>query len=294
MTTSDEGRPARAAAVRELAAGSTSTPPRRWGQNFVVDANTVRRIVRIAPRSAGRRSSSRSAPASVRSRSACCPGAGRCSRSRSTRSWRVRCPRPSPPVPPRRGSADRRAPAMPCWSTSSRRLPRRWSPTCPYNVAVPVLLHLLERFPSLAHGLVMVQLEVAERLAASPGSKVYGVPSAKAAWYAEVTRAGRVPRSVFWPVPNVDSGLVAFGRRPPPDTTASREQVFACIDAAFAQRRKSLRSALAGWAGGVQRRGVRAAGGRRRPVAAGRGDHGRGLRSAGGAPAAACRLGLRT
>ena len=122
----------------------------------------------------------------------------------------------------------------------------------PYNVAVPVLLHLLGEFGSLQSGLVMVQWEVAERLAAPPGSRTYGIPSVKAAWYAEVSQQGRVPRTVFWPVPNVDSGLVGFRRRPSPDTTASRDEVFACIDAAFAQRRKSLRSALARWAGGVE------------------------------------------
>ena len=121
----------------------------------------------------------------------------------------------------------------------------------PYNVAVPVLLHLLAHFPTLTSGLVMVQLEVAQRLAAPPGSRTYGVPSVKAAWYADVTQQGRVSRSVFWPVPNVDSGLVQFRRRAKPVTTASRDEVFACVDAAFAQRRKSLRSALARWAGGA-------------------------------------------
>jgi 16S rRNA (adenine1518-N6/adenine1519-N6)-dimethyltransferase len=119
----------------------------------------------------------------------------------------------------------------------------------PYNVAVPVLLTVLERFPAVRTGLVMVQAEVAERLAAGPGEKAYGVPSAKAAWYAHVRRAGPVPRAVFWPVPNVDSGLVAFTRHDPPPSAAPREEVFACIDAAFAQRRKTLRAALAGWAG---------------------------------------------
>jgi 16S rRNA (adenine1518-N6/adenine1519-N6)-dimethyltransferase len=119
----------------------------------------------------------------------------------------------------------------------------------PYNVSVPVLLHLLALLPSLERGLVMVQSEVADRLAAGPGSKVYGVPSVKAAWYADVRRAGAVGRTVFWPAPNVDSGLVALTRRPPPDTTASRAEVFALVDAAFAQRRKTLRAALAGWAG---------------------------------------------
>jgi 16S rRNA (adenine1518-N6/adenine1519-N6)-dimethyltransferase len=119
----------------------------------------------------------------------------------------------------------------------------------PYNVAVPVLLHLLATFPSWQHGLIMVQAEVADRLAAEPGSKTYGIPSVKLAWYAAATRAGTVSPTVFWPVPNVESGLVEISRRPPPRTTASREQVFAVVDAAFGQRRKMLRSALASLAG---------------------------------------------
>jgi 16S rRNA (adenine1518-N6/adenine1519-N6)-dimethyltransferase len=120
----------------------------------------------------------------------------------------------------------------------------------PYNVAVPVVLHLLAELPGLTRGLVMVQREVADRLVAGPGSKVYGVPSVKLAWYATARLAGRVPASVFWPVPNVESGLVAFDRHDPP-APARREDVFAVVDAAFAQRRKMLRSALAGWAGGA-------------------------------------------
>ncbi len=119
----------------------------------------------------------------------------------------------------------------------------------PYNISVPVLLHLLERFPSVRRVLVMVQLEVADRLAAGPGSKVYGVPSVKARWYGDVAKAGSVGRTVFWPAPNVDSGLVALTRTSPPVTTATRAEVFTVIDAAFAQRRKTLRAALAGWAG---------------------------------------------
>lgn len=119
----------------------------------------------------------------------------------------------------------------------------------PYNVSVPVLLHLLELLPSLRRVLVMVQSEVADRITAAPGSRVYGVPSAKIAWYAAARRAGTIGRSVFWPAPNVDSGLVELVRRPVPRTRTSREEVFAVIDAAFAQRRKTLRAALAGWAG---------------------------------------------
>lgn len=119
----------------------------------------------------------------------------------------------------------------------------------PYNVSVPVLLHLLDRFGSWRRGLVMVQAEVADRLAAGPGSKIYGVPSVKMAWYAATARVGSVPPRVFWPVPNVESGLVAIERRQPPQTTATRDEVFAVVDAAFAQRRKMLRSALSGLAG---------------------------------------------
>ncbi|TIC84488.1 16S rRNA (adenine(1518)-N(6)/adenine(1519)-N(6))-dimethyltransferase RsmA [Nocardioides sp. GY 10127] len=118
----------------------------------------------------------------------------------------------------------------------------------PYNVSVPVLLHLLALLPSLERGLVMVQAEVADRLAARPGSKVYGVPSVKAAWFADVRRAGAIGRNVFWPAPNVDSGLVAWERRDPPlgpsGSPVEREAVFAVVDAAFAQRRKALRGAL--------------------------------------------------
>ncbi len=147
----------------------------------------------------------------------------------------------------------------------------------PYNVSVPVLLHLLGTLPSLRRGLVMVQAEVADRMSAPPGSRVYGVPSAKLAWYAEVRRAGSVPRSVFWPVPRVDSGLVEFTRRSIPvglahragqgassaqGPTVGRPEVFAVIDAAFSQRRKTLRSALASLAGSpaAAERVLRAAG----------------------------------
>lgn len=118
----------------------------------------------------------------------------------------------------------------------------------PYNVAVPVVLHLLEELASLERGVVMVQAEVADRMCASPGSRVYGAPSAKIAWYAAAKPAGTVPRSVFWPVPNVDSKLIAFERHDAPGG-ASRKETFAVIDAAFGQRRKTLRAALAGWAG---------------------------------------------
>jgi len=150
------------------------------------------------------------------------------------------------------GHADGRAAGRRRERGSGVELP--WAPTVlaanlPYNVAVPVVLHLLAALPSLEPGVVMVQAEVADRMCSGPGSRVYGAPSAKLAWFAAVRPAGVVPRSVFWPVPNVDSKLVAFARRDPPATSASRQEVFAVIAAAFGQRRKTLRAALAGWAG---------------------------------------------
>ncbi len=125
----------------------------------------------------------------------------------------------------------------------------------PYSVAVPVLLHLLEAYPSLRRVLVMVQLEVAQRLAAEPGNKVYGVPSVKASFYGAVRQAGTIGKNVFWPAPNIESGLVridcfAPGQAPWPVDDATRAAVFPLVDAAFAQRRKTLRAALSGHFGG--------------------------------------------
>ena len=124
----------------------------------------------------------------------------------------------------------------------------------PYNVAVPVVLHLLAEVPSLKSGLVMVQTEVADRMAAGPGSRIYGVPSVKLAWYGPARKVAAVPRSVFWPVPNVDSALVAFERGDAP-ASDDRDRLFGLVDAAFSQRRKTLRAALAGWAGSAERAG---------------------------------------
>ncbi len=236
-----------AADVRRLAAALGVRPARSLGQNFVIDANTVRRIV---------------AAAALRPDDVVVevgPGLGSLTLGLLTAARAVVAIEVDPVL----------AEALP--TTVAERAPGlagRLRVVCadalavtelpdpvptalvanlPYNVAVPVLLTFLERFGGLERGLVMVQAEVADRLAAGPGDPAYGVPSAKASWYAEVRRAGPVPRTVFWPVPRVDSGLVAFRRRPPPP--GSREAVFAVIDAAFAQRRKTLRAALAGWAG---------------------------------------------
>jgi 16S rRNA (adenine1518-N6/adenine1519-N6)-dimethyltransferase len=123
----------------------------------------------------------------------------------------------------------------------------------PYNISVPVLLHFLEAFPSIKKGLVLVQAEVAARLVAGPGSKTYGSPSAKLAWYARAVSGGVVSRSIFWPVPNVDSALVYFEKLSQPFPQHNRSAVFSVIDAAFGQRRKTLRQALAEWAGSASR-----------------------------------------
>ena len=129
-------------------------------------------------------------------------------------------------------------------------LPTALVANLPYNISVPVILHLLEKFPSINKGLVMVQAEVAQRLAAKPGNKIYGTPSVKAKWWADMSIAGNISREVFWPVPNVDSLLVGFQRGESPGDEALRTKTFTVIDAAFSQRRKMLRSALSAWAGG--------------------------------------------
>jgi len=235
--------------VRRLAAELGVRPARSRGQNFVVDANTVRRIV----------SAAQLRPDDVVVEVG--PGFGSLTLAllpavRGLVAVEVD-PVLAAALP---GTVAERAPGLEdrlrvvqADAMDVTDLPGP-APTAlvanlPYNVAVPVLLSFLQRFPSLQRGLVMVQAEVAERLAAGPGEPAYGVPSVKAAWYASVRRAGPVPRSVFWPVPRVDSGLVAFTRHPDIPPEHLREEVFAVVDAAFAQRRKTLRAALARWAG---------------------------------------------
>jgi 16S rRNA (adenine1518-N6/adenine1519-N6)-dimethyltransferase len=242
-----------AAEVRELAARHGIRPTKTWGQNFVVDGNTVRRIVRVAGVGAG------DTVVEVG------PGLGSLTLALLPAVERVVAIEVDPTLAHALpGTVAAHAPSLAdrlevvqadalAVSSLPGPAPTALVANLPYNVSVPVVLRFLEHFPTLRTLLVMVQMEVAERLAAPPGSRTYGVPSVKAAWYADVRLAGSVSRSVFWPVPNVDSGLVALRRRPPPRTTASREQVFACVDAAFAQRRKTLRAALATWAGSPAR-----------------------------------------
>jgi 16S rRNA (adenine1518-N6/adenine1519-N6)-dimethyltransferase len=234
--------------IRTLAAELGIRPTKSLGQNFVHDANTVRRIVRTAE----------VGPGEVVLEVG--PGLGSLTLGLLEAGARVIAVEIDPVL----GAAVPRIVAARAPDAASRltvivadalRLagvpdpqPTALVANLPYNVAVPVVLHLLEVLPTLRTGLVMVQAEVAERLAAAPGSKAYGSPSVKVAWYASAQRAGAVPRAVFWPVPNVDSGLVRLTRRPPPPGP-QRGDVFELIDAAFAQRRKMLRSALASWAG---------------------------------------------
>ncbi len=232
--------------VRRIAAELDLRPTKQRGQNFVIDPNTVRRIVSL----------SGVTPDEVVLEIG--PGLGSLTLGllevaravtvvEIEESLADRLPQT---VTERLGeSAQARLTVVTADAMRIQELPGE-EPTAvvanlPYNVSVPVLLHLLARFPGWTKGLVMVQLEVADRLVAPPGNKTYGVPSAKMAWYASATRVGTVPPTVFWPAPNVDSGLVRIERRDPPPTDAPREKVFAVIDAAFAQRRKMLRAALA-------------------------------------------------
>ncbi|AKU18765.1 16S rRNA (adenine(1518)-N(6)/adenine(1519)-N(6))-dimethyltransferase RsmA [Luteipulveratus mongoliensis] len=238
-----------ASEIREIAGRLGIRPTKHWGQNFVIDANTVRKIVRLAE------VGPEDCVVEVG------PGLGSLTLALLGAAAHVTAVEVDPALAaelPLTVQAQAPAYADRLTLVTADAMTVTWLPdpqptalvaNLPYNVSVPVVLSFLERFPTLERSLVMVQLEVAERLAASPGSKVYGVPSVKAGWYADVRLADRVGRNVFWPAPNVDSGLVSLVRRPQPVTTARREDVFACIDAAFAQRRKTLRAALSGWAG---------------------------------------------
>lgn len=234
--------------IRDLASALDLRPTKRWGQNFVNDPNTVRRIVAAA------RLDDDDVVLEVG------PGLGSLTLALLPHVRTVIAVEVDPvlagqlPVTVTERSpqfADRLT-VLQADALRIVELPE--SPTAlvanlPYNVAVPVVLHLLETFPTLRTVLVMVQKEVADRLAAGPGSRVYGVPSVKARWFTDVEPAGNIGTSVFWPVPHVDSGLVRMTRHEPPTSAAGRAATFAVVDAAFAQRRKTLRSALAGLAG---------------------------------------------
>ena len=243
------------AEVRRLCRQLDLVPSKKRGQNFVHDANTVRRIVAAARLGPDDRVLEIG------------PGLGSLTLALLDGGWPVTAvevdPRLARALPDtvrshlgqeavtRLTVLTQDALGLQATDVASPdgRLPTALVANLPYNVAVPVLLDVLGRVPALRTVLVMVQSEVADRLTALPGSRTYGAPSVKLAWFGCAEPAGTVPRSVFWPVPNVDSALVRLAVHPPPATTVSRADVFATVDAAFAQRRKSLRAALTGWAG---------------------------------------------
>jgi 16S rRNA (adenine1518-N6/adenine1519-N6)-dimethyltransferase len=230
------------AQIRDLADLLGIQPTKKLGQNFVIDANTVRRIVKSAGVTAGE------TVVEVG------PGLGSLTLGLLEVGASVvaveidRRLAAQLPITVAELQPDARLTVITEDALRVTELPG--APTVfvanlPYNVSVPVLLHFLEHFPTIERGLVMVQAEVGERVAAGPGSKVYGSPSVKAAWYGEFSTAGKVSRQVFWPVPNVDSILVRFERHEQPGTEAERLATFELVDAAFGQRRKMLRQALA-------------------------------------------------
>lgn len=237
------------AQVRDLAGRLGLRPTKSWGQNFVVDAGTVRKIVRTAWVVEGEHVVEVG------------PGLGSLTLGLLEAGAHVVAVEIDPALAAQLPTtvaerAPQQAPRLAVLHADALAVTELPGPpptalvaNLPYNVAVPVLLSFLARFDSIERVLVMVQQEVADRVVAGPGSRTYGIPSVKAAWYAQARPAGAIGRAVFWPVPRVDSALVALQRREPPVTTASREEVFAVVDAAFAQRRKMLRSALAELAG---------------------------------------------
>lgn len=236
--------------IRELCAQLNIRPTKTLGQNFVNDPGTVRKIVRNAGVQAGEQVLEIG------------PGLGSLTLALLEAGAQVSAVEIDPPLAqalPTTAQARFPEAKLQVFTADALTItgpesidgatPTRLVANLPYNVAVPIVLTVLEKLPSIQTVLVMVQAEVADRLAATSGNKIYGVPSAKVAWYASARRTLTIGRNVFYPVPNVDSALVKIERRPHPDTAATREQVFAVIDAAFAQRRKTLRQALAGLAG---------------------------------------------
>jgi 16S rRNA (adenine1518-N6/adenine1519-N6)-dimethyltransferase len=230
------------AEIRDLAELLDLQPTKKLGQNFVIDPNTVRRIVASAGVQAGETVVEVGPGLGSLTLAILEAGASVVAVEIDNRlaaqlpiTVNERLPGAELTVITRDALAVTELPGDPSVFVAN----------LPYNVSVPVLLHFLEHFPSIDRGLVMVQAEVGERVAAGPGSKIYGAPSVKAAWYGEFSTAGKVSRQVFWPVPNVDSILVRFERRDPPGTEDERRATFALVDAAFQQRRKMLRQALA-------------------------------------------------
>ncbi|MEN9693076.1 MAG: rRNA ((1518)-N(6)/adenine(1519)-N(6))-dimethyltransferase RsmA [Actinomycetota bacterium] len=238
-----------AAEIRELAASIDLKPTKVWGQNFVIDANTVRSIVKHAG------ITDKDDVVEVG------PGLGSLTLALLEASKSVTVIEIDPklakllPLTVARKAGDdaKKLNIVQQDALTVKSLPV--NPTAlvanlPYNVSVPVIIHLLTQFPSIKRVLVMVQAEVADRLAAGPGSKIYGVPSVKARWFGNVKKVATIGKNVFWPAPNIDSALVLIERHQTPLADIAQADLFAAIDAAFGQRRKMLRSALNNWASG--------------------------------------------
>ena len=233
--------------VRALAESLGVAPTKKLGQNFVTDPNTIRRIVQAAKLTGSETVVEIG------------PGLGSLTLGLLEQAKHVIAVEIDNKMAAAiEDTVAKRAPGKSFYLVSADALkvtelplqPDALVANLPYNISVPVLLHFLEQFSTISSGLVLVQAEVAHRLAALPGSKVYGVPSAKLAWYAQANLAGNIGRNIFWPVPNVDSALVYFVKREVPlGSEELRLETFAVIDNAFSQRRKTLRQALASWAG---------------------------------------------
>jgi 16S rRNA (adenine1518-N6/adenine1519-N6)-dimethyltransferase len=232
--------------IRSLASELDLRPTKKLGQNFVIDPNTIRKIVAAAQLS----SSDKVVEIG--------PGLGSLTLGLLEKVDQLIAIEFDQKLAGRLGKTlEQKAPEKSCQIVQADAMnvteldfePDALVANLPYNISVPVILHFLESFPSISKVLVLVQSEVAARLVAGAGSKTYGSPSAKLAWYGKATSAGVVSRSIFWPVPNVDSALVYFEKRSTPLPTSLRPEVFRVIDGAFAQRRKTLRQALSAWAG---------------------------------------------
>lgn len=238
--------------IRRIAAELEVRPTKVWGQNFVIDANTVRSIVRAAD------------VTDTTDVVEVGPGLGSLTLALLESAHSVTAIEIDPklaerlPLTAKEFAPDYAAKLQVIGGDALQVRELEIAPTAlvanlPYNVSVPVLLHLLKTFPSIQTALVMVQAEVAERLAAAPGSRIYGVPSVKAAWYGNAKRVATIGRNVFWPAPNVDSALIRIDRHAAPLANVDEVELFRIVDAAFSQRRKMLRSALADWAGSSER-----------------------------------------
>ena len=237
-----------AAEIREIAERIGLRPTKKLGQNFVVDANTCRKIVKSAD----------VGPTDIALEIG--PGLGSLTLAMLESASEViaieideRLAAELPETAERHGLDASKLTIINQDAMGITTLPK--DPTVlvanlPYTVSVPVLLRFLELFPTLRSGVVMVQSEVADRLVAKPNSKTYGSPSVKATWWADLTSVGTVSRSIFWPVPNVDSSLVRFVRHQSAGDETLRKATFKIIDAAFAQRRKMMRAALSDLCGG--------------------------------------------